>query len=83
MFPFLRLNLVNNCKSMKKFKVIFIKRSGVVTNPPGPAQLCEQKYETTGNSALIVPPAGYVVLSITEFLPPVKQFNHLKDEKEN
>jgi len=68
---------------MKKFKVTFVKRSGVVTNPIGPVQLCEQEYETTGNTAIIRPPAGYTVLSITEFLPTIKQSNHLKDEKEN
>jgi len=65
---------------MKKFKAIFIKLERIVANNPKPAQLCEQEYETTGENIMIVPPVGYVVLSITEFLPPVKQFNHLKDE---
>jgi len=66
---------------MKKFKVTFIKEERLTTGGRKPIQLCEQEYETTGENVTIVVPAGFQVMSVTEFLPPVRQLDHLKNEK--
>lgn len=56
---------------MKNFKVVFIKPHKIQSSNPGPAELAERYYKTDSGNIMILPPSGYVILSITEILPDV------------
>jgi hypothetical protein len=53
---------------MKKFKVVFIKVEKVVTAKTGPVQFAEQEITTDDEKLTVVPPIGYIIMSVTEIL---------------
>jgi hypothetical protein len=58
---------------MKKIKIVFIKPEKIIHGTPVVVKLAEQIYYSDSDNIMIVPPAGYYILQVTEILPDILQ----------
>lgn len=67
---------------MRHFKVVFGKMTRVLSpGQPAVMEFCEQHYFTENENITITEiPAGYMVISVCQFLPDVKIQKLKKDE---
>jgi len=60
---------------MKTLKVTFIKSTKIV-GAKQPVQLSEQNYKTDKEKIDIQVPPGYIIMSVTEYLPDITQMSY-------